>query len=121
VAQAVAEPLSWLAPVPAYLDSLAYTFEWLGDYLSGRAPPNILTIVIGDHQPMASVSGRDASWDVPVHIISADPRLLKPFEAAGFTPGLLPIQPSSMSMHGLTTVLLSAFDGHSGNHAGAME
>jgi len=121
VARAVAEPLSWLEPVPAYLDSLAYTFEWLGDYLSGRAPPNMLTIVIGDHQPMASVSGRDASWDVPVHIISAEPRLLKRFEAAGFTPGLLPIQPSSMSMRGLTTVLLSAFDGLSGSHASAAE
>ncbi|MDM0076563.1 sulfatase-like hydrolase/transferase [Variovorax sp. J2P1-59] len=121
VARAVAEPLSWLEPVRAYLDSLAYTFEWLGDYLSGRAPPNMLTIVIGDHQPMASVSGRGASWDVPVHIISDDPQLLKRFEAAGFTRGLLPMQASTMSMHGLTSVLLHAFDDSARHPAGAAE
>ncbi|MGJ7507823.1 hypothetical protein [Variovorax sp. GT1P44] len=121
VARAVAEPLSWLAPVPAYLDSLAYTFEWLGDYLSGRAPPRMLTIVIGDHQPLASVSGRDASWDVPVHIISADTRLLARFEAAGFTPGLIPEKTSRMAMDELTPVLLRAFDGPAASHAGAAE
>lgn len=110
VEQALARPVSWLAPVPAYLDSLAYTFEWLGGYLYGRAPPKMLTIVIGDHQPMASVSGRDASWDVPVHIISSDTRLLKRLEALGFTPGLLPMRPATIGMHGLTPLLLSAFD-----------
>ncbi|MEJ7688717.1 MAG: hypothetical protein WKG52_18055, partial [Variovorax sp.] len=58
---AEAAPASWLRPVPAYLDSLAYTFRWLGDYLSSRAPRTLVTIVVGDHQPLASVSGADAS------------------------------------------------------------
>jgi hypothetical protein len=110
VAQAVAQPGSWLQPVPAYLESLAYTFHWLGDYLSGRAPRQLLTIVIGDHQPMAGVSGAGASWDVPVHIISTDTQLLKRFEALGFTPGLLPMRPSTAGMHDLTPVLIAAFD-----------
>lgn len=121
VARAVAEPVSWLEPVPAYLDSLAYTFEWLRDYLSSHAPPGMLTIVIGDHQPMASVSGRDASWDVPIHIISTDAQLLKRFESAGFTPGLLPTKPSSTAMHELTPVLLGVFDGLPASRAGAAE
>lgn len=111
VAQAVAQPGSWLQPAHAYVESLAYTFRWLGDYLSGRAPRQLLTIVIGDHQPMASVSGAGASWDVPVHIISADTQLLKRFEALGFTPDLLPMRPSTAGMHELTPVLLAAFDG----------
>ena len=111
VAAALAAPISWLEPVPAYLESLAYTFRWLGDYLGGRAPPNMLTIVIGDHQPMASVSGRNASWDVPVHVISNDASLLKWLEAAGFTPGLLPMRDAAMGMHGLTPLLLAAFEG----------
>ena len=110
VALAVAQPGSWLQPVPAYLESLAYTFHWLGDYLSGRAPRQLLTIVIGDHQPMAGVSGAGASWDVPVHIISTDTQLLKRFEALGFTPGLLPMRPSTAGMHDLTPVLIAAFD-----------
>ncbi|MGO4389975.1 sulfatase-like hydrolase/transferase [Variovorax sp. M-6] len=121
VADALAAPVSWLEPVPAYLESLAYTFRWLGDYLDGRAPPNMLTIVIGDHQPMASVSGRNASWEVPVHVISNDASLLKRLEAAGFTPGLLPMRAGAMDMHGLTPLLLAAFEGPAGGVPGAAE
>ena len=121
VAQALAQPAQWLQPVPAYVESLAYTFHWLGDYLSARAPRQLLTIVIGDHQPMASVSGAGASWDVPVHIISADTQLLKRFEALGFTPGLLPMRPSTAGMHELTPVLLAAFDGTANAPLGTAE
>ncbi len=118
-----AEPAaaSWLRPVPAYLDSLAYTFRWLGDYLSSRAPRTLVTIVIGDHQPLASVSGSGASWDVPVHVISGDRALLARFEARGFMPGLLPVAPSLASMQGLTPLLLGALDGMPPGHAGAAE
>jgi hypothetical protein len=112
LARSLAAPVSWQAPVPAYLDSLAYTFQWLGDYLGHRAPRQLLTIVIGDHQPLASVSGAGASWDVPVHIISADAGLLRRFEARGFRPGLLPAPgPAATRMHALTPLLLAAFDG----------
>jgi hypothetical protein len=112
LARSLAAPVSWQSLVPAYLDSLAYTFQWLGDYLEHRAPRQLLTIVIGDHQPLASVSGAGASWDVPVHIISADAALLRRFEAHGFTPGLLPAPgPSSIRMHALTALLLAVFDG----------
>jgi uncharacterized protein (DUF2126 family) len=77
--------------------------------------------VIGDHQPMASVSGTGASWDVPVHIISADTHLLKRFEALGFTPDLLPMRPSTAGMHELTPVLLAAFDGTADAPLGSAE
>lgn len=120
--EALAQPVSWLAPVPSYVESLDYTFRWLGDYLAGPAPPRLVTVVIGDHQPMASVSGRDASWDVPIHVISADRTLLERFEAAGFSPGLLPPpQASTPRMHALTPLLLSIFEGSAGGHAGAAE
>ena len=121
VARALAEPVSWTEPVPAYLESLAYTFEWLGGYLSGMAPRNLLTIVIGDHQPLASVSGQGASWDVPVHVISSDARLLKRFEAHGFTPGMQPGQPSTAGMHALTPLLLDIFAPMTMGFAGAAE
>lgn len=112
LARSLAAPVSWQAPVPAYLDSLAYTFRWLGDYLERRAPRQLLTIVIGDHQPLASVSGAGASWDVPVHIISADAALLRRFEAHGFRPGLVaPEGPAQMRMEALTALLLAVFDG----------
>ncbi|OUM03464.1 hypothetical protein A8M77_05220 [Variovorax sp. JS1663] len=122
LAQALAHPVSWQAPVRPYLESLAYTFEWLGDYLAHRAPRGMLTIVIGDHQPLASVSGAGSSWDVPVHIISADTALLKRFEARGFRPGLLPSpQPAAMDMHALTPLLLAVFDGSTAGLPGTAE
>jgi len=122
LAQALAQPVSWQAPVPAYLESLAYTFAWLGDYLAQRAPRGMLTIVIGDHQPLASVSGAGASWDVPVHVISADATLLKRFEAHGFRPGLLPSSRSAaIDMHALTPLVLAVFDGTAAGLLGMAE
>ena len=84
----------------------------------------MLTIVIGDHQPLASVSGPGASWDVPVHVISADARLLRRFEAAGVTPGLVPRTPAqggTIGMHELTQVLLDAFAAPQDGSAAAAE
>lgn len=109
-AAALAAPVAWLDPVPAYLASIGHTFDWLGGYLRGPAPPALLTIVVGDHQPLARVSGRDASWDVPVHLISRDAALLRRFEAAGFEPGLTPRGASLGGMHELTATLLRGFD-----------
>ena len=108
---ALDEPVSLRDPVPAYVQSIAATWQWLGSYLAERAPAQLLTIVVGDHQAFAGVSGAGASWDVPVHIISADARLLQRFEALGFTPGLAPQGMAMGSMHGLTRTLLAAFAG----------
>ncbi|HSV60967.1 MAG TPA: hypothetical protein VLJ19_18890 [Variovorax sp.] len=111
IARALEQPSAWSQPVAAYIDSLDYTFQWLGSYLAGPAPARLLTIVIGDHQPLAAVSGKGASWDVPVHVISADARLLERFEALGFVSGLAPpAGEASVPMDGLTSLLLAAFD-----------
>lgn len=95
----------------AYLDSLDYTFSWLGEYLQQRAPRDMVTIVLGDHQPWAVVSGADASWQVPVHIVSSDAALLDRLVARGFVRGMSP--PASvtpMSMHELAPLLMDVFD-----------
>jgi hypothetical protein len=110
IAQALDEPVSWQDPAPGYLQAIGYTHQWLGGYLSQRAPAGLLTIVIGDHQPLASVSGAGASWDVPVHVISADRALLDRFTAAGFQPGLLPPPPALGDMHAFTATLLRIAD-----------
>lgn len=105
-----AEPVSWRDATPAYRQSMAYTFDWLAGYWRTLAPPGLLMIVIGDHQPLATVTGPGASWEVPVHIIGTDRALLRRFEALGFTPGLEPMQAPLGDMHELTDLLLAAFD-----------
>jgi hypothetical protein len=74
-----------------------------------RADRDVVMIVIGDHQPAAAVSGRGASWDVPVHVIASRSRLLERLEARGFTRGLMPARAHLGPMNGLVPVFLDAF------------
>jgi len=77
----------------AYLRSLDYEFTALGDYLSKYVSQESLIIIMGDHQPNLQLTGEGEPWSVPVHIISRNPQLLKPFKKRGYTPGLIPVQP----------------------------
>jgi len=115
-AYSVAEVAEALAPtgppggwVGAYVGAMAHTFAWLGDYLAGQASPHLLTIVIGDHQPLAAVAGAGATWDVPVHVISRDAALLQRLRDAGFVSGLVPGPQALGGMHELTGLLVRAF------------
>ncbi len=103
------QPVSWTEPLPAYLASMRYQFGWLADYLARHAAQDLVMIVIGDHQPVGTVSGPDQPWDVPVHVIASDPALLARFEAAGFIAGLTPPQQPLGPMHVLTQLLANAF------------
>ena len=55
------------------------------------------------------LSGEGSSWDVPVHIVSRDPALLKRFTELGFHAGLNPPRKSLGGMHELTALVLRAF------------
>lgn len=99
-----------------YLASLRYQFHWLAQHLEHKAARPQLLIVVGDHQPPGGLAGRDASWDVPVHVITSDPALAQRFVALGFEPGLRPTGPALGAMHELTRWLLLAFDGRAEPH-----
>ncbi|HEX3141082.1 MAG TPA: hypothetical protein VHQ87_13565, partial [Rhizobacter sp.] len=60
-AAALAAEVSWQNAALPYIDSLRYQFDWLAGYLSQRAPRKLVLIVVGDHQPLAAVSGPNAS------------------------------------------------------------
>jgi hypothetical protein len=101
---------SLIQPVPQYLESMRYQHAWMADYLRHQAPRPTVMVVVGDHQPPALVSGRGASWEVPVHVIGDDPALLQRLLGSGFVPGLTLPSNALGSMHALTSVLLNAFD-----------
>lgn len=106
-----APPTDWTRLAPGYQQAVAYTYRWLGSYLARHPAPShdLLMIVIGDHQPAASVSGPHASWDVPVHVIASRPALLRRFMEAGFVAGLTPPTTTWGPMHRLTPLLIQAF------------
>ncbi len=108
-AAALAAPLALQQPLPNYMASMRYQFDWLADYLRRQAPRPLVLVVIGDHQPPALVTGPGASWDVPVHVVSDDTALLARLQAQGFVPGLLPPATTLGPMHALTPLLLQAF------------
>ena len=101
----------WMNLLPEYLRTIEYTYAWLAGYLEQPSPRDYLMILDGDHQPTSSVTGPDAPWDVPVHVITSRPELVERFRALGFQPGLEPHRPVLGGMHELTWLLADAFDG----------
>lgn len=106
-AMAVSPDLTNLGP--SYVRAIAYEYMTLAGYLREQAD-DLIMLVIGDHQPPAAVSGRDAPWRVPVHVIGSRPHVLHRLLDDGFRPGLEPRRPSIGVMHQLVPMLLDAFD-----------
>ena len=100
----------WTNLGPAYTDALNYAFTWLAGYLEKHADSDLVIIVLGDHQPPASVSGASAPWEVPVHVITQRTDILASLRSVGLQPGLEPVRPTLGPMHELTAVLLQVFD-----------
>ncbi|SNB58594.1 hypothetical protein SAMN04487880_2955 [Marinobacter sp. es.042] len=76
-----------------YGQAIAYALEVAGGFAAHYLRQDALMIILGDHQPAPLITGEDASRDVVVHVISADPSLVEPFlsgELPGFQPGIRP-------------------------------
>jgi hypothetical protein len=93
---------------PAYAETLAYTFTYLSGFFRARADANLVWVILGDHQPAASVSGQGARWDVPVHVVTANAAVADALIGAGFAEGLAP-GASLGPMHELPQLLLRSF------------
>jgi hypothetical protein len=103
----------WEALGRPYAESFVYTFDYLAGYLRERVAGDELLILIGDHQPAASVAGTAARWDVPVHIVTRHADLAAALVSAGFIDGvaLAPGQRAIGTLPELLTLLLATFDG----------
>lgn len=101
----------WTELATDYLESMDYALTTLAGYVQDLAARDLALIIIGDHQPAASVTGPGASWDVPVHVITGQPALLAALREAGFADGLRPGAATLLPMHELAARLLGAFDG----------
>ena len=99
----------WLNLGPSYVKALAYAHRTVGGYLRLRADRDFVLVLVGDHQPPALVSGEDASWDVPVHVIATRRAVLDRLRFDGFTDGLTPPAATVARMDTLLHLLLDAF------------
>jgi hypothetical protein len=102
----------WTDLGPAYAESLDYTLRYFSGYLRERPDYGAVWVVLGDHQPAASVSGVGTRWDVPVHVIAErgdHDEILDALVSAGFADGLTPGSHTLGPMHELTRLLMNAF------------
>ena len=74
----------------AYARSLEYSLNTLISFVQHYGKKNLVLVVVGDEQPLAIVSGQNASHDVPISIIAHDPSVLKRIGGWDWQSGLLP-------------------------------
>ncbi|WP_426321271.1 CDP-alcohol phosphatidyltransferase [Microbacterium sp. E-13] len=73
-----------------YGRSIEYSLGALFSFLENVDDPDLVVVALGDHQPAAIVSGQDASRDVPISIIAADPAVLDAIGGWEWEPGVVP-------------------------------
>jgi phosphatidylglycerophosphate synthase len=73
-----------------YGQSIQYTMTALTSWVTELNDPNLVLILLGDHQPHTAVSGPGATHDVPISIITRAPSVLKQMSSWHWQSGLLP-------------------------------
>ncbi len=94
---------------PSYAKAMAYEFTTFAGYVRQHAGDDLVLILIGDHQPVAAVSGSGATREVPIHVLARPGVLMDRLRAEGFIDGVEPRRPALGSMPGLVPILLRAF------------
>jgi hypothetical protein len=91
--------------------SVEYSLGALVSFLQHVDDPDLVVLVLGDHQPAAIVSGVDASHDVPVTLIARDPAVLAAIGEWDWQSGLRPGGSAPVwRMDELRDRFLAAFD-----------
>lgn len=73
-----------------YGESVQYSLNSVFSFLTTVDDPNLVLVVLGDHQPAAVVSGADVNHDVPISIVAKDPAVIDRIASWKWEPGMLP-------------------------------
>jgi phosphatidylglycerophosphate synthase len=73
-----------------YGRSIQYSMNVLTSWVTELNDPNLVLILLGDHQPHTIVSGPGADHEVPISIIARDPSVFKQIAPWHWQDGLLP-------------------------------
>jgi hypothetical protein len=95
----------------AYGRSIQYTMNALVSFVQRYGNRKLVLVVLGDHQPWTIVSGQQPSHDVPISVISHDPKVLRRIAGWGWNAGLRPGPRAPVwPMNAFRDRFLSAFD-----------
>ena len=73
-----------------YGRSIQYSLHALTSWVTQLHDPNLVLIMLGDHQPHTIVSGIGATHEVPISIIAHDPAVFRQIASWRWQDGLLP-------------------------------
>jgi hypothetical protein len=73
-----------------YGRSIQYSMNALTSWVTELNDPNLVLILLGDHQPHTIVSGAGANHEVPISIVARDPSVFKQIAPWHWQDGLLP-------------------------------
>jgi hypothetical protein len=73
-----------------YGKTIQYSVTSLTQWLTRYGTDDTVLVFLGDHQPIARVSGNHASRDVPVAIVAKDPKVLEKIAGWKWSDGLRP-------------------------------
>jgi hypothetical protein len=95
----------------AYGTSIVYSLNALTSFVQNYGDKNLVLIVLGDHQPLPIVSGRNSNHVVPISIIAHDPKVLDQIGSWGWNAGLQPKPTAPVwPMSAFRNRFLTAFD-----------
>jgi hypothetical protein len=99
----------------AYGASIEYSLSALVSFVRHRPDPNLVLVVVGDHQPHHYVSGYGVGHDVPISVIAHDPAVLRRIAGWGWQDGLRPHPDAPVwRMDGFRDRFLAAFSDPAG-------
>jgi hypothetical protein len=107
----VTTPVIYDQPTPQrYLRHVAHEWRVLREYLTEKAPPGSLVLLLGDHQPPL-IETTDRT--VPLHVLSTDSTLVNRVRQHGFADGLPPADESpTLRQEGLYSFLVRLLAAH---------
>jgi hypothetical protein len=73
-----------------YGKSIEYSLTSLISFVQTYPDPDLVLVVLGDHQPHSYVTGSGAGHDVPVSVVAHDPKVLDRIAGWGWQDGLRP-------------------------------
>jgi hypothetical protein len=74
----------------AYGQSIEYTLHTLVSFVETDPDPDLVLVLVGDHQPHKYVSGDHPGHDVPVTIVARDPAVMERISGWGWQDGMRP-------------------------------
>ncbi|MFL6099756.1 MAG: CDP-alcohol phosphatidyltransferase family protein [Actinomycetales bacterium] len=96
----------------AYGRSIQYSVQSLVSFVQNAHDPNLVLILLGDHQPAPKVSGVGATHEVPISIVAHDPTVFDKIAGWSWEPGLHPSRQAPVwPMDTFRNRLLDAYQG----------